>query len=35
MDGIFGVALGMVLIPVATKIIEPVLQRFGGSAKDH
>ncbi|MCI5095414.1 MAG: DUF808 domain-containing protein [Rhodobacteraceae bacterium] len=30
MDGIFGVALGLLLIPLATKVIGPVLKAFGG-----
>jgi uncharacterized protein len=35
MDGLFGVALGMVLIPVATKIIEPIVYRVRGGAENH
>jgi hypothetical protein len=34
MDGIFGVALGLLLIPLATKVIGPVLKAFGGG-KSH
>ncbi|MEP2716561.1 DUF808 domain-containing protein [Pseudophaeobacter sp.] len=30
MDGIFGVAWGLLLIPVATKVIGPVMTKFGG-----
>jgi hypothetical protein len=30
MDGVFGLALGFVLIPVATKVIAPVVGMFGG-----
>jgi predicted DNA repair protein MutK len=30
MDGIFGVALGLMLIPLATKVIGPVIKAFGG-----
>ena len=30
MDGIFGLALGFLLIPLATKVIGPVLKAFGG-----
>lgn len=34
MDGVFGVALGMVLIPVATKLLVPLVQAlFGRKAK--
>ena len=32
-DGILGLALGIVLIPVGTKIIGPVWQRLSGSKK--
>ncbi|WP_406650021.1 DUF808 domain-containing protein [Aliisedimentitalea scapharcae] len=35
MDGVFGVALGLVLIPVATKLVGPVLARLGGAQKTH
>ncbi len=31
MDGVFGLALGLVLIPVATLVIEPLVRRFGGA----
>jgi predicted DNA repair protein MutK len=30
MDGIFGVALGLLLIPLATKVIGPAIKAFGG-----
>ena len=30
MDGIFGVALGLLLIPLATKVIGPMIKAFGG-----
>jgi hypothetical protein len=32
MDGIFGLAWGFVLIPVATKVIGPVLGAFSGKS---
>ena len=35
MDGIFGVAWGLVLIPVATKVIGPVMNMFGGEKESH
>ncbi|MCD9147734.1 DUF808 domain-containing protein [Pseudophaeobacter flagellatus] len=35
MDGIFGVAWGLVLIPVATKVIGPVIGMFSKSAPEH
>jgi predicted DNA repair protein MutK len=35
MDGIFGLAWGMVLIPLATKVIGPVMGAFSGSSKEH
>ncbi len=35
MDGIFGLALGFLLIPVATKVIEPVVARFTGGGAAH
>lgn len=31
MDGIFGLALGFALIPLATKVIAPVIESFSGS----
>ncbi|MEP3331276.1 DUF808 domain-containing protein [Sedimentitalea sp.] len=30
MDGVFGLALGLVLIPIATRIVSPVIQRLSG-----
>jgi hypothetical protein len=35
MDGVFGLALGFVLIPVATKVIGPVLGMFGEKKTGH
>ena len=35
MDGVFGVAWGLVLIPVATKVIGPVMGMFGGEKESH
>jgi hypothetical protein len=36
MDGVFGLALGLVLIPVATKVIVPVWSAvFGKADKAH
>ncbi|PSL20633.1 DUF808 domain-containing protein [Shimia abyssi] len=35
MDGVFGVALGLALIPVATKVIAPILGVFGKGEKAH
>jgi hypothetical protein len=32
MDGVFGLALGFVLIPVATKVIVPLVGLFGGKS---
>ena len=35
MDGIFGLALGIVLIPVATRVIGPLLARVSGKSAGH
>ncbi|MEY8839287.1 DUF808 family protein, partial [Cribrihabitans sp. XS_ASV171] len=35
MDGIFGLALGFLLIPLATKVIGPVMERFSGKDAAH
>jgi hypothetical protein len=35
MDGVFGVALGLLLIPLATKVVGPVLGMFGEKRTDH
>ncbi|MTI01602.1 DUF808 domain-containing protein [Roseibium sp. RKSG952] len=35
MDGIFGLAWGMVLIPVATKLIAPLLSSISGDSQKH
>ncbi len=35
MDGVFGLAYGLVLIPVATKLLSPAISAFSGSAKKH
>ncbi|MFC3616740.1 DUF808 domain-containing protein [Lutimaribacter marinistellae] len=35
MDGVFGLALGFLLIPVATKVIGPIVARFGGADAAH
>jgi uncharacterized protein len=35
MDGIFGLGLGMLLIPVATRVIGPLLARITGKAPAH
>ena len=35
MDGVFGLALGFALIPVATKVIAPVVMMFGKDTSGH
>ncbi|WP_171125199.1 MULTISPECIES: DUF808 domain-containing protein [unclassified Ruegeria] len=35
MDGVFGLAYGLVLIPIATKIIAPLMAMFSGPDKQH
>ncbi|MFW8636443.1 DUF808 domain-containing protein [Cribrihabitans pelagius] len=35
MDGVFGVALGLLLIPVATRVIGPLIAKFSGKAAEH
>ncbi|MDE4172598.1 DUF808 domain-containing protein [Phaeobacter sp. PT47_59] len=35
MDGVFGVALGMILIPVATRIIAPLVGAVAGKTSSH
>ncbi len=35
MDGVFGLAWGFVLIPVATKVVGPMMGAFSGSAEKH
>ncbi len=35
MDGIFGLAWGFVLIPVAIKVVAPLMGRFSGSSTKH
>ncbi|MDE4132149.1 DUF808 domain-containing protein [Phaeobacter sp. QD34_3] len=35
MDGVFGVALGMILIPVATRIIAPLVSAVTGKTSSH
>ncbi|MBE1282274.1 MAG: DUF808 family protein [Rhodobacteraceae bacterium] len=34
MDGVFGLALGFLLIPLATKVIEPIVSMFTGKSEE-